>query len=102
MRRRDNQPASIGDLLSTLAGRVRKVDLLVIDEVRALWPELVEEAIAQRCRPDVVRSGVLVITVPNGAFSQRILEEEAAILAGLAVLGERAPTSIRAIVATQQ
>jgi hypothetical protein len=36
----------LGELLNTLAGRLRKVDLRDIDEIRNLWPTIVEPVIA--------------------------------------------------------
>jgi len=102
MKRFGDQPTAISDLLTTLAGRVRKVDLLVIDEIRALWPSIVGEALASRCHPELVKSGVLLIAVPTGAYAERLLEEEAVILQGLSSLGERAPTSIRPLVGPRQ
>jgi predicted nucleic acid-binding Zn ribbon protein len=98
MRRREDQPVAIGDILQSLAKRVRRVDLAVIEEVRGLWPTLVDDVIAQRCRPEMVKNGVLLVAVPSGAFAQRILEDTDAILAGLAVLGDRAPHSLRPLV----
>jgi len=52
MKSRDEQPATLGELLNTLAGRLRKVDLRDIDEIRNLWPNIVEPVIAEHCRPE--------------------------------------------------
>ncbi len=98
MRRFSNQPEGIGDILNTLASRMKKVDLRIIDEVRNLWPSIVGEVLAQRCRPELVKNGVLLISVPSGAFAQRILEDQEVILAGLSSLGERAPVSLRPLI----
>jgi len=98
MSRFSDQPQSLSDLLNTMAKRVRKVDLRVIDEIRALWPTLVEPAVAELCRPEFVKNGVLVVAVPSGAFAQRISMDAPTIIAGLASLGERAPLSLRTIV----
>lgn len=99
MSRRDEQPKSLGELLDTLAGRLRKVDLRLIDEVRNLWPGVVEPVLAEHCRPEFVKNGVLLVSVPSGAFAQRVQADAAAILEGLAPLGERAPTSLRTVLA---
>lgn len=99
MSRLNDQPKSIGDLLQTLAGRLRKVDLRLIDEIRLLWPSVVDGVIAEHCQPEFVKNGVLLITVPSGAFAQRVNLESASILAGFAELGERAPTSLRTVLA---
>jgi predicted nucleic acid-binding Zn ribbon protein len=98
MRRFSDQPQTLSDVLTGLAKRVRKVDLLVIDEIRSLWPTIVGEALADRCRPELVKSGVLIIAVPSGAFAERLLQDQETILTGFASLGERAPKSIRPLV----
>jgi predicted nucleic acid-binding Zn ribbon protein len=97
VRDRNEQPTTLGDLLNTLAGRLRKVDLRLIDEIRALWPAIVEPAIAEHCRPEFVKNGVLLVSVPSGAFAQRITTESVSILEGFASLGDRAPTSLRTV-----
>lgn len=96
---RDEQPANLGDLLHTLAGRLRKVDLRLIDEVRALWPAIVEPTVAQHCRPEFVKNGVLLVSVSSGAYAQRVMSDGQSILEGFSVLGSRAPTSIRTVLA---
>ena len=100
MRSFDHHPASLGDVLNTLAGRLRKVDLRLIDEVRQLWPDVVDPVIAEHCRPDFIKDGVLVISVPSGAFAQRVQLETTTILAGFSSLGTRAPTSLRTSIRT--
>ena len=97
MRDRNEQPTTLGDLLNTLAGRLRKVDLRLIDEIRALWPTIVEPVIAEHCRPEFVKNGVLLVSVPSGAFAQRITTESVSILEGFESLGDRAPTSLRTV-----
>lgn len=99
MRARDEQPAKLGELLNTLAGRLRKVDLRDIDEIRTLWPAIVDPVIAEHCRPEFVKNGVLLVTVPSGAFAQRVMNDSSTILGGFAPLGERAPTSLRTVLA---
>ena len=97
MKAREEPPSMLGDLLNTLAGRLRKVDLRLIDEIRQLWPCIVEPVIAEHCRPEFVKNGVLLVTVPSGAFAQRVMVESTSILQGFASLGDRAPTSIRTV-----
>jgi predicted nucleic acid-binding Zn ribbon protein len=75
------------------------VDLRLIEEIRAMWPHIVEPALAQHCRPEFVKNGVLLVSVPSGAFAQRVNTDSARILAGFAPLGERAPTSLRTVLA---
>jgi predicted nucleic acid-binding Zn ribbon protein len=88
----------MSDLLSTMARRIRKVDLLVIDEIRQMWPSIVGEVVAQHCQPELVKNGVLLVAVPSGAFAQRLLEDHDVIIAGFAPLGSRAPSSLRPLI----
>lgn len=97
MSRFRDQPESLADVLQTLAARVKKVDLTVIEEIRNLWPHVVEPAVASTCRPEFVKNDVLVVSVPSGAYAQRITLETTTILEGLAPLRERAPHSIKTI-----
>ncbi len=97
MTRFSDQPTPLGDLLHTMANRVKKVDLSVMEEICSLWPTLVAPVIAQVCHPEFVKNQVLVISVPSGAFAQQIALEQESILQGLAVLGDRAPRSLRTI-----
>ncbi len=99
MRRRDEEPVPLGEVLNTVAGRLRRVDLRVIDEVRRLWPNVVDPALAQSCRPEMIKDGVLVVSVPSGAFAARIAHDATSIVEGFAVLGERAPHSVRTTLA---
>jgi predicted nucleic acid-binding Zn ribbon protein len=99
VRSRDEQPAALGELLNTLAGRLRKVDLRDIDEIRNLWPSVVDPVIAEHCRPEFVKDGVLLVSVPSGAFAQRVMSDAATILEGFAPLGAKAPTSLRTVLA---
>jgi predicted nucleic acid-binding Zn ribbon protein len=97
VRRREEEPARLGDVLNTVAGRLRKVDLRVVDEVRRLWPSVVDPVLAEHCRPEFIKSGVLVVSVPSGAFAERLTSERASILAGLAGLGDAAPNALRTV-----
>jgi predicted nucleic acid-binding Zn ribbon protein len=99
MRSRDEPPARLAELLDTLAGRLRKVDLRDIDEIRTMWPRIVEPVIAQHCRPEFVKNGVLLVSVPSGAFAQRVMSDATTILDGFSSLGARAPTSLRTVLA---
>lgn len=95
MRDSNDPPAPLGDLLNNLAGRLRRVDLRVIDRARELWPSVVDPALAEHCRVELIKDGVLVVSVPSGAFAQRVIEETPAILAGFVVLGAAAPHAVR-------
>jgi predicted nucleic acid-binding Zn ribbon protein len=97
MKRSDDQPTGLAELLNTMAGRLRKVDLRLIDEIREMWPQIVEPVIAEHCRPEFVKNGVLLVSVPSGAFAQRVTSQTPSILAGFSTLGERAPTSLRTV-----
>lgn len=102
MRDRHEQPSTLGDLLNTLAGRLKKVDLRVIDEIRTLWPQIVDPVVAEHCRPEFVKNGVLLVSVPSGAFAQRVTTDSVVILEGLRPLGEGAPTSLRTVLSKPQ
>jgi len=84
--------------LQKLARRYRKIDLEAIDIIRHRWVETVGPVLAARCTPSAVRDGVLVVSVPSGAFAQRVSRDERMILEHLADLGSSAPRSVRAIV----
>ena len=97
MGRSSDQPQHLADLLRTMAKRVKKVDLTLIEEIRQHWPTIVESNLATACQPEFVKNGVLVISVPSGAFAQQIIVEQEVILRGLTLLGDRAPTSIKTV-----
>ena len=82
-----------------MAGRLRKVDLRLIDEIRDMWPSIVEPVIAEHCRPEFVKNGVLLVSVPSGAFAQRVTSQSKTILEGFSSLGDRAPTALRTVLA---
>jgi predicted nucleic acid-binding Zn ribbon protein len=96
---KDDGPKGLAELLNTMAGRLRKVDLRLIDEIREMWPHIVEPVIAQHCRPEFVKNGVLLISVPSGAFAQRVTSESTTILSGFSSLGDRAPRALRTVLA---
>jgi hypothetical protein len=93
----NEQPKTIGDLLNIVAGRLRKVDIRAIDQIRELWPNIVDPVLAEKCRPEFIKNGVLLITVPSGAYAQRISSETNTILKGFSPLGESAPTALRTV-----
>ena len=99
MRSSGDQPRELRELLDVMAGRLRRVDLRLIDEVRRRWPEVVGPVLAEHCRPEFIKDGVLVVSVPSGAFAQRVMSERGAILEALGSLGERAPSSLRTVLA---
>ncbi len=81
-----------------MAARLRKVDLRVIDQVRQLWPDIVDPVLAEHCQPEFIKNRVLLISVPSGAFAQRVNLEHETIIRGLASLGDAAPTSLRTVI----
>ena len=91
MSRHSDQPEPLGELLRTMARRVKKVDLTLIQEIQERWPTLVEPAVASVCHPE------FVISVPSGAFAQQISLDQESIIGGLALLGDRAPTSLKTV-----
>ena len=97
MRAFSDQPELLSDVLTVVAKRVKKVDLTVIEVIRTRWPDLLEPALAQWCRAEFVKNGVLIISVPSGAFAQQIKIHEIQILRGLASMKELAPSSIKTV-----
>jgi predicted nucleic acid-binding Zn ribbon protein len=95
------EPARLGDVLNKIAGRLKKVDLRLIDEIRTLWPTLVDPALGEHCRPEFIKNGVLIVSVPSGAFAQRVTQDSPSIILGFSVLGERAPSQLRTVISTQ-
>jgi predicted nucleic acid-binding Zn ribbon protein len=94
---RDDSPARLGEILNTLAGRLRRVDLRTIDEARRRWPEIVDPVLAEHCRVEMIKDKVLIVRVPSGAFAQRVLSETPSILRGYSSLGDAAPTSVKTV-----
>jgi predicted nucleic acid-binding Zn ribbon protein len=95
MSRRSERIVPLSEMLDVLAGRLKKVDLRIIDDIQALWPTIVEPVVAQRCQPEMIKDGVLIVRVPSGAFAQRIISDTPLILRGFSVLGDKAPTSLK-------
>ena len=98
MRRREGQPAALSDILDTLAGRLRRVDLRLIDEARRLWPAAAGPTLAAHCRVEMIKDGVLIVSVPSGAFAQRVTMDSPAILERFTSLGASAPTSLKTVI----
>lgn len=96
--RNNDGPTPLGESLRHLAARYTKVDLLVMDDIKARWPTLVGDTLASRCAPEVVRRGTLVVRAHNGAFAEAIRRDERRILDALADLGNRAPTRLQVVV----
>ncbi len=95
MRRRREEPQALSELLDGVASRLRRVDLRLIDRVRSVWVDTVDETIRERCRPLYIKDGVLVVAVPSGAYAQRVNQDSTVILAGFASLGDDAPHALR-------
>lgn len=97
MNGRDEEPAVLGELLDTLAGRLRRVDLRLIDEARQLWPTVVDPVLAEHCRVELIKDGVLIVSVPSGAFAQQVVMQSPSILRGFSSFGKRAPSSLKTV-----
>ena len=92
VRRRDEEPARLGDVLDALAsgGCGKRRPALDRRGARALG--VARRRRARRvCRPEFVRSSTLVVSAPTGAHAQRVRARSATILAGLADLPGRRP-----------
>ncbi len=100
MRRKNEEPAALGDILNVVAGRLKRVDMRQIDQVRSIWDESVDEPLRGRCQPLFIKDGVLVVEVPSGAFAERITQDAPRILVAFASLGDDAPHSIRPTIAS--
>jgi len=100
MRKKHEEPATLGDILNVVAGRLKRVDIRLIDRVRAIWDNTIDEALRERCHPLFIKDGVLVVEVPSGAFAQRITQDGPIILAAFESLGDDAPRSIRPVIAS--
>jgi predicted nucleic acid-binding Zn ribbon protein len=96
--RSDDQPAHLTELLDTLAGRLRRVDLRLIDRARNLWPTVVEGPLGEHCRVELIKDGVLIVSVPSGAFAEQIRAKSPTILRGFSTLGKGAPTSLKTVI----
>ena len=94
---RDDPPTQLSELLNDLAGRLRRVDLRVIDEARRMWPTVVDPVLAEHCRVEMIKDGVLIVSAPSGAFAQQIRLQETTILSGFSSLGKRAPNSLKTV-----
>ena len=99
MRRKREEPAMLGDILNVVAGRLKRVDMRQIDQVRAIWHDSVDEPLRERCHPLFIKDGVLVVEVPSGAFAERIAQDAPRILVAFESLGGDAPHSIRPTIA---
>jgi hypothetical protein len=97
VRKTPEEPRPLSEILDVVAGRLRKVDLRLIDEIRRIWPSVVDPLLAERCHPEFIKNGVLLIRVPSGAYAQKIIEERESILRGFSSLGNRAPTTLRTV-----
>jgi predicted nucleic acid-binding Zn ribbon protein len=95
--KRNEHPEMLSNLLNTLAGRLRRVDLRAIDDARQLWPTVVDPVIAEHCRVEMIKDGVLIVSVPSGAFAQQIAMQSSTILRGFSPLGTGAPTSLKTV-----
>jgi predicted nucleic acid-binding Zn ribbon protein len=69
----------------------------LIDEARQLWPTVVDPVLAEHCRVELIKDGVLIVGVPSGAFAQQVVLQSPAILRGFSSLGKRAPTSLKTV-----
>ncbi len=94
-RRGGDQPEPLDRVLDQIARRWRRVDILLIDRVREMWPKVVDPVLAAHCRPEFIKDRVLLVSVPSGAFAQRVVEDSPAIIEALAVLGDQAPMAVR-------
>jgi predicted nucleic acid-binding Zn ribbon protein len=58
---------------------------------------VVDPVIAEHCRVELIKDGVLIVSVPSGAFAQQIRLESASIVRSFSSLGSGAPTSVKTV-----
>lgn len=65
-------PQSIGDVLRDLLNETSLQGRM--DELKAvdLWPRVAGESIAQECRKPTVKSGIMIVGVPNASLRQEL------------------------------
>lgn len=98
MSTRNLEPEKLGTTLATLMKRFRRVDISAIEAVRERWNQIVGEAIAEVCIPEVVKDGVLHVRVPSGAYSQKLQLDAEKIISALQDIGPSAPQSLHVTV----
>lgn len=98
-RRRDDGPRPLDESLSSLAKRVRHVNLTELESVRVVWGDVVSKVLADRCLPVLLKGGTLVVEVPSGAFAQRLREDSSEIIHELHRRGFLQVVDISAVVA---
>ena len=92
---RQREPERLGDTLAALLRRFRHVDLSIMEQIMERWPALVGPDLAETCRPEVVRDGILYVGVPSGAFGQKLRMNAENIIQGLSDISAHAPTSLQ-------
>lgn len=95
---RQRDPERLGDTLAALVRRFRHVDLTAMEQILERWPALVGPELAETCRPEVVRDGILYVGVPNGAYGQKLRMNAENIIIGLADISGDAPTALQVTV----
>lgn len=92
------EPRPLSDALRTVVHRFARVDLPVMETIHERWTSLVGEEVGRRCRPQIVKDGVLIVAVPSGAYAERLTRDAPDILDALADLGSHCPREIRAVI----
>jgi hypothetical protein len=97
-RRRDEGPRPLDETLSSLAKRVRRVNLTELESVRVVWGDVAPKVLADKCLPVLLKGGTLVVEVPSGAFAQRVREDSSEIIRELHRRGFLQVVDISAVV----
>ncbi|NNN03849.1 MAG: DUF721 domain-containing protein [Acidimicrobiaceae bacterium] len=74
------------------------MDLSQLENIRSLWAEVVDPALAVRCIPVLLKGDTLVIEVPSGVYAQRLREDTEIILAEFSRRGVASVMNISPIV----
>jgi predicted nucleic acid-binding Zn ribbon protein len=53
--------------------------------------------LAEHCRVELIKDGVLIVSVPSGAFAQQVVMQSPSILRGFSSFGKRAPSSLKTV-----
>ena len=69
VRRRDEEPVRSATCSTRSPGDCARSTCATGRRGRERWPEVVDPVLAEHCRPEFIKSGVLVVSVPSGAFA---------------------------------
>lgn len=96
MERRPSRPRSLASMMPTVLKEVGLAPAELAMRVLEVWDRAIDPELAAVCRPEGIQRGVLVASVPDSAWMQRMQLERAHILDDLREhLGDDTPTQMR-------